>query len=408
MMRRYAAVLVVLFLLPLVVAEQKSSPAWYFGASDMVNSVSISGDGKWLVAGGDDTIVWVFTSERKEPIWRETLGGYAYINSVAMSQDGSYFVVGCNDGKVILYRWRKEAGYAERVWTYSGELKVAPYARAVAISGDGSYLIVGTATGEILFFSKDSKDPLWTVKCGYQVLAVDISADGKYAVAAADNGFYVFDQTGLIFSRGTTLAIAAAISGDGSLITVGNKEGRIWILSVSGQTVNITREIPLGRCVWSLDVTPDGRYIVAAIGGDIAAFYKFTPEGEPVKLRDGEYPASAIAISSDGSRIFAADSRKVYYFKNDQLSWECEVVKGLDGNIECVGLSSAGEEMAACTARSPTEHRVYFFKAVPIAPKGEGGGMAGTNMILVAVGLVVALLVIVFVLRRRISKEVEI
>ena len=404
-MRREITALLVILLFPSVVlsAGQKSSPLWVHQANDGVNSVSISGDGRWLVAGGNETYVWVFRNDRREPAWKYQLGGYSYINSIAISADGSYFLVGCNDGKIVLYQWGKETGSAAPVWTYFEEgRKVSPYPRTVAISGDGSYMVVGMANGEVAFFSRERSEPLWIEKCGYQVISVAISKDGNYAVAATDNGAFVFSREGRIFSTSRGFFTATAISDDGSVIAVGDRYGKVIILDPSGKQTN---EIHLEGCVWSLDMTSDGQYIVAAVGEQTGKMFKCgTSQGEPTLLIETNLPASAIGISSDGSRVFAADAQSVYFFENDQIVWQCQVVKGWDGNIECVDISDTGEHMVACTARSEREHKVYFFQAIPIAPKE---GPKGLNIIMVAVGLVVVIFAIALFLRRRISREME-
>jgi WD40 repeat protein len=403
MMREWivAFLVILLSLPPILSAEQKSSPVWTYKAGDGINSVSISGDGKLAIAGGFERYVWVFRNDAAEPAWRSRIGEeYSYINSLAISSDGSYFAVGCNDGRVALYRWKE--GTADLVWTYSGAGKVSPYPRAVAISGDGSWVAVGMASGEVALFSKDNNTPVWMEKCGRQVISVSISRNGRYVVAATDNGAFVFGSTGRIFSSHTGFTTATAISDDGSVIAVGNKEGKLRILDPSGQTRR--EDLSLEKCIWSLDMSSDGRYLVAAIGEQTGKILKCTLEGEPSVLAETNLPASAVSISSDGLRVFAADAQNVYFFENDQRVWTSNVVKGWDGNIECVDLSDAGQYMVACTARSDTEHKVYFFQATPLPPKEEGG-VGRINMILVAVGLVVAILAIILILRRRISQE---
>jgi WD40 repeat protein len=405
MRKEKVALLAVLLLLPIAFPEaQKSSPLWKHEAGDGVNSVSISSDGKWLVAGGNETYVWVFRNDREKPAWKYQLGGYSYVNSVAISADGSYFLIGCNDGKVILYQWNKETSTATLVWTYYEEgRKVSPYPRTVAISGDGSYMVVGMTNGEVAFFSKESGRPLWIEKCGYQVISVAISRDGKYAVAATDNGAFVFNKDGKIFSIGRgSFFTATAVSDDGSVIAVGNRYGKIVILDPSGKQTN---EIQLDRCIWSLDITPDGRYVVAATGEQTGKIFKcLSSDKEPSLLIETNLPASAVSISSDGSKIFAADAQNVYFLENGQTVWQCHVVKGLDGNIECVDMSDTGDYMVACTARSEKEHNIYFFQATPIAPREE---QKGINIMMIAGGLIVVALVIALLLRHRISREIE-
>ncbi|MEM2282096.1 MAG: hypothetical protein QXH26_00905 [Candidatus Hadarchaeales archaeon] len=394
------------FLAPSILAQQSSSPLWSYGAEDGVTSVSISGNGSWVVGGGLETSVWVFRRESGTPTWQWRLGGYSYINSVAISADGSHFLVGCNDGKVLLYRWA--AGQATPVWERLDEgRRVSPYPRAVAISGDGSWCAVGTTNGEVILFSKESREPKWIEKCGSQVFSVSISRNGRYVVAATDNGAFVFDNNGRVFSSPTGFSVATAISDDGSILAVGNRDGMIRVMRPDGSVV---KEFLPALCVWALDMSSDGRYIFAAVSGQmggesVGKVLKYTLEGEIESLLETKTPMFCVAASSDGSRVFAADDRNTYFFENGRQVWRSNVVKSLYGAIECVDISDAGDCMVACTARSDTEHKVYFFTAEPRAVAGPGLGR--TNMILVAVCLVVVILAVILVLRRRILKEME-
>lgn len=395
---RTVSVLACLALILAALAQTESSPIFKYEGGDWVNSVSVSADGKWFVAGGDLMKIWVFKlmGNKVSKAWEYKYSGYSYVNSVAISADGSAFVAGCNDGWVRCYsNTLEQTGQATLSWEYQVE-KISPYARAVAISGDGKRVIAGSSDGHVTLFSEDGT-PLWRGKYGYIVIAVALSRNGRISAAATDNGLYIFDDSGLRFVKeGYTTCVA--ISADGSTIVAGTRDGKVLMLTDNGSVV---REWNPGVCVFGVDVTPDGNSAVAAAGSETAKFILYKRDGTSTLLMESTSPASSVAISSDGTKVFAADMATVYYLEGQSLKWKSTLVTGIEGNVESIDMSDGGDYMIACTSRSDKEHKVYIFGKEVKTPSQPTALPAGTNMVLVAVVLVVVIVVLIVLLRRR-------
>ena len=70
-----------------VKAESNSVPSRNYTTDDYVNSVAISADGSYIVAGGYDRRVYLFQRDSSEPLWNFTADGS--ISSVAISLNNS-------------------------------------------------------------------------------------------------------------------------------------------------------------------------------------------------------------------------------------------------------------------------------------------------------------------------------
>lgn len=120
-------------------------------------SVAIS-QNNYIVAGswvGDES-VYFFHYDSPHPRWKYKTGGS--INSVALSSDGSYILAGSYDNKVYVF------GHDGNIlWSYDtgGEI------RSVAISSDGDHIVAG---GDKLYlFNRADNTPTWT----YEITQAD-------------------------------------------------------------------------------------------------------------------------------------------------------------------------------------------------------------------------------------------
>ena len=67
-----------------------------------MNSVAISANGEYIVAGSDDTKVYLFDKDSGTPLWNYTTEGDVF--SVSISADGEYLVGSSGDSKVYNFR----------------------------------------------------------------------------------------------------------------------------------------------------------------------------------------------------------------------------------------------------------------------------------------------------------------
>ena len=60
-------------------------PEWNYTADSSINSVAISADGEYIVAGSDDSKVYFFDKDNNTPLWSYTAGDGVF--SVSISSD---------------------------------------------------------------------------------------------------------------------------------------------------------------------------------------------------------------------------------------------------------------------------------------------------------------------------------
>ena len=114
---------------------------WEYETNDKVNSVAITPDGGYIVAGSWDKHVYLF-SRKWKLLWEyETNSG---VNSVAITPDGGYIVAGSGDNHVYLFNRE-----GELLWEYVTNGNV----NSVAITPDGGYIVAGSRDKHVYLFA---------------------------------------------------------------------------------------------------------------------------------------------------------------------------------------------------------------------------------------------------------------
>ena len=324
------------------------NPEWSYDTGENINSVDISANGEYIVAGGRDNNTHFFSKDSNEPVWSYEASDSIY--SVAISSNGEYIVAGGGDNFVYLF----SKDNATPLWKYD----VGAYVFPVSISGDGEYIVVGNENGDVYFFDKDSSDPLWSYPTYGWVNAISISTDGEYIAVgtgeergdyAPDEGkVYLFDMdsnTPLWKYDPETVVLSVAISADGEYITAGTTDDNVHLFHKDSST-------PLWNYegwgwVWSVAISADGEYIVAGDHNtDVHLFHKdnniplwsYSTEGNIYSVdisADGEY---IVAVGYDYSYFFLKDSDiPLWYCSTGNKAWDValtttQIVVGSDDN----------------------------------------------------------------------------
>lgn len=205
--------------------NSSSTPLWTYNTGSDIKSVSASWDGGTIAVANDGGKLMVFNSTGDQPEWTFSTG--SAINSVAVSQDGEYIVAGRSNGQVYLFS--RDSNIP--VWNYGTGSSVT----TVAISGDGSYMTVGSGNKRVYLFEKDDSTPLWYYLTGDSVDSVDISLAGNYLVAGGgDSKVYLFgrESSQPVWDYETTgWVLDVAISGNGEYIAAGGLDSTIYCFS---------------------------------------------------------------------------------------------------------------------------------------------------------------------------------
>jgi outer membrane protein assembly factor BamB len=328
-------------------ADAEKEPLWNYTTGAGLRSVAISADGEYIVAGSQDSNVYLSAKDSSTPLWSYTIDDH--VDTVAISADGEYIVAGTGDWKVYLFD--KDSNIP--LWNYTTGAGL----RSVAISADGEYITAGSGKN-VYLFSKDSGTPLWSYETGGGVYSVSISADGEYIAAGSqdDNNVLLFDK-----DSGTPLwtyetenvgfVSSVAISADGEYITAGTMgdDEKVYLFDKDSSTPLWSYDT--GDLVYSVTISADGEYIAA--GGD-TNIYLFNKDGNtPLWV----YTATgwSVSISADGEYIVAgSEDHNVYLFYKDSSEPLWSYIVG--SNLQ-TAISFDGEYIAA----GGYSNKVYLF-----------------------------------------------
>jgi len=291
-----------------------------------------------------------------------------YINSIEFSEDGEFAVAGIGNhiywGNVTdLF----EGLNLDVIKKFSASYEV----ESVAITANGSYIVAGSADHNLYVFNSSNETPLWSKNLNdNDVLAVDISSDGKYIAAGSSNCLYLFDinSTELWHFNGTGNGVnndidILEISADGYYIAA----GAVYDILLFNRTSSIpmwNHDNNWNGNFHSLAISADGKYTVAGNWDNYVYLFNNTNTNNPMLWSSPTYDyVYSVDISSDGCKIVAAGKDKYVYFFNN---WSYIPDWRFDTNsvIYEVAISSDGNYV---TAGSSTN--LYLFNASTIEPK---------------------------------------
>jgi WD40 repeat protein len=269
-----------------------------------VNTVALSSDGSYLVAGGDAAYVFARhgTTFAAPVVLTDYLGPTDSVVSVAISDDGKWVVYGTSTNRVGLYATNGSAG---PVWW---QAPAGHYIKFVAMAADGSGFAVvstnranATPTNPVgcnaYFFKVNSSGSLapvytWPLTLNGAnctgTLSVAINANGSRvaAVGNVDNGsaptsgavFFFDAQSGaLLWAHPQTTAHgpnSVSVDGSGYQVAVGdgfNTPGSFYLFDALGGKVPLPMQPT--AVAWSIQVSADGTAIAA--GSDDSKVYRF-------------------------------------------------------------------------------------------------------------------------------------
>lgn len=239
------------------------------GDQKSINSVSVSPDGKWILAGGENKKIKLIDVSNDSIVWTSAEQPDAVL-SVAISPDGKYFAATCGDNtqstaQVVVYDFQSKSElWGKKGLTNNMQLvKFASDSKSIIVANHFSIAIYETATGKQLHY--------------FSGHAADVVAPYGHVDAV----------TAICFTKDP-----------GQFVSVGwDKNVKIWDLKAGHEIKNFPEADAINSCL----LTPDGNKIVTAGAGDIHVWNKMTDRADTIVPYDEEIKTM---VAADQDRYF--------------------------------------------------------------------------------------------------------
>ncbi|MEJ2294925.1 MAG: DUF5711 family protein, partial [Candidatus Lokiarchaeota archaeon] len=288
---------------------------WEYNLGGRTESVAISSDGNYIVAGTEDGEVAFFNRSENTPLWTHQTNMYMP-GGVAISENGSHCLAVDFDGldyfesNRSIPLWQKNetdnivrffsSANLTDIVTYIHDSRISPsigylnvfnatnskaekvweknFIDTPRIESNGQYIAVGTYLGNLSMYHKSSNQILWSHNFGEPIASLAMSSDGKYTIVCtkSDNcTIYLMNTTDssnpILWQYDFELQDyfpLLALSYNGSSIAVGTSSGKIYLFNKSSSTPIWQFEFPveLDYGVTRLKFNDNGSYLVASVG----------------------------------------------------------------------------------------------------------------------------------------------
>jgi WD40 repeat protein len=278
---------------------------WKYKTQRSIRRESSTKDGKNILAGSENGIIYFIDENAKSP-WRYETG--ASIVDIDISQDGKYGVY-CNSKNIfeLIDCTKKGKSLWKKDLRKSG-------VNSVAISSKTKTIVISTNDFEIIFYDLDGKKER-SLNVDEIVKILDFTESGTVIAASAKKVYSIkgkSDVNQITTLKGEENIQSLAVSNEGDLISVGTREGDVYLFNSAGK--KLWKKNVLNP-VYGVSVSSQGRVVTGAMNGTIVLFSK---EGEQLwKYQTGENIWD-VNISLDGGRIISGCGLvfgNIYLFK---------------------------------------------------------------------------------------------
>jgi WD40 repeat protein len=339
-----------------------NSKQTFFGHTDQVTSVAISGDGKRIVSGSADQTVKVWDPHTGEVI--HTLKGHTnMVWSVAISADGERIASGSGDKTVKLWDARK----GEEILTLTGH--PGPVTN-VAISADGTRIV----SGAVVTAFGDSEWKVWDADKGQEihtlrgrtadVASVAISADGKRIASVSGEIFQPGEvtvweaDTGKVLHtlKGQTSFTRVAISADGRRIAavsgVGVTEGKlseikVWDADTGAVVQTLTSRLDEENDFVNVALSADGKRVVSGSLNQTLKVWDADSGQETLSLWGHTAEVTGVAINADGKLIVSGSADQTVKVWDPDTGHRVLPLYTHENNVTSLAISAGGKRIAS-------------------------------------------------------------
>lgn len=277
-----------------------------------------------VVAGRDAEDNWLV--QRQNQVWE--LKADAMVRAFDLNPDGSWIAVGWDDGKVATYAENQKIAEIQVGDGIVRNVRILPDSKRVAIEFDGKIQIWNLESGEI---------------------------------------DHVLDPGDLILST--------AVSGDGSVIAVGTRDGRV--VAWNPETGEFA-----GRVIWGsnpveeISLSFDGKMAAIGSGSRLAQVWRLSeslPRSQPM-----HHPAAvtSVVLSPDETRVVtgcADGSRRVWNSQSGRLMLQDTP---LAESVNWVGVEPAGRVITASMGGQIRTGSLNSIRTTSLGQRGQSGLVA--------------------------------
>jgi WD40 repeat protein len=327
------------------------------GHTDLIDSVAISPNGKYIVSGSDDETIklWDLNTGR---LVRSFEGHTDEVWSVAITPNGKYIVSGSRDNTIKL--WDINTGKLIR--SFKGHVEPV---QVVVITQNGKYIVSG---------SDDKTIKLWDIKTGRLVRSFEGHKGPVRSVTITPNRKYIvsgsWDDTIKLWNINTGKLIksfkghkddvsSVAISPNGNYIVSGSRDNTIKLWDIN--TRKILRNINTGKIlrnfkghtdeVWSVTITPNGKYIVSGSFDNTIKLWDIYTGKLIRSFEEQTDDVNSVAISPNGKYIVSGCCKTIKLWnleakvdKKARYAWNEFVEYYTASNDDLIDLNTLAKE----------------------------------------------------------------
>jgi len=317
---------------------------WNYRTGNYSWAVAVSQDGRYVIAGSDDSHVYFFDTSLTEgkPLWSYATRGY--VRHVAIAKDGSRAAAGDTGGGVFIFRPFVPGSL---VWSFRTSSPI----EALAMSENGHYLAVGDRKGAVYFIRTTLTDlPPGQHVIPSGVLELSISDSGMLAATAAGGGLYFFGKASSQSSYDWSFEVGMSLPkltmvGEARRIVVGANNGSVYLVDIFGQLMDRQR---VDGAVSALAVSDTwDRLLVASTSGNVT-LYLMRDRLEKLESLDAPRPVTSAVMSENGERMSVAQLDGVISMYNQSLA-TCMWTFNAGGIVHSLSISHNGEVVAAAS-----------------------------------------------------------
>ncbi|MGC6425841.1 MAG: PQQ-binding-like beta-propeller repeat protein [Akkermansiaceae bacterium] len=191
---------------------------WEHVTDEFINGSPAIVDGKWIVFGGCDRILYTLDLATGKPV-KKIETDAEIVSTVATS---GTFVAWGNYGNEVL---SADVEKGQRGWTYRD--RKFPFMSAPAINGE--LVVIGCRDKKLHAIARENGMPVWKFKTGGRVESSPISFDDAVVVGSSDGRLYAIDLKGKErWQLDLGESIIAPPSFAGGTIFVGGEDGTLF------------------------------------------------------------------------------------------------------------------------------------------------------------------------------------